>query len=118
MADDQVLVIVGTETPPANYKTAHPIGDGEKVILTPPEGGCVVYFTATPSKVEPDISPTNGIYSLPYVEGADNSVKFKFNAAAEQTILYQVGPPPSLALTASELNPQAHTVIIGSTKPE
>ena len=114
MADDKVQIIIGTETPPANYKTAHPIGNGDKVILIPPEGGCVVYFTLTPTSVDPPVTPADGIYSLAYGQ----NYKFKFDSSTEQMIQYQVGPPLSSAANPSDLNPQAHTVIIGSTKPE
>jgi hypothetical protein len=117
MADDKVEVIIGAGAPPANYITAHPIANGDAIELTPPQGGCVVYFTATPKRIVPPLTPNaEGIYSLAYVAG--QNYKFHFESSTEQTIQYQVGPPSTPSLTASDLNPQAHTVIIGRTTPD
>ncbi len=116
MADDKVQVVIVSGTPPANYITAHPIGNGDAVAFTPPAGGCVVYFTMTSTNTDPQLTPNaDGTYSLAYVEG--QKYKFHFDSPTEQTIQYQVGPPLSPAAVPSDLNPQAHTVIIGSTKP-
>jgi hypothetical protein len=121
MAKDNVLVIVTEGQPPKNYSTAHECSSGSPITITAPEAGCSIQFNCAVDSTDPVITPSgNAVYSLT----GGQAVKFYLGVrpvSGHRDVQFYVGPAGVTSIQQiipdPGLNPQAHTVRIGSSGP-